>query len=246
MQSALFLAGGRYALIPALAIVLYRSLDTYAMSKGWKHNIYMDGILQKKFSAQFPNELGEYGNKPADSEVVVFLIGTRCNHPLGLFAPGFKELGGYFPSMVKDLEKHADEFDFLGMTSWHNLGDRSTNAEIMSVGYFKSVEGLHNFAHSTYHREGWDWWNKNVKQYPHLSIFHETYQVPKGHWENIYVNSHTSGITSTTFKVTDEMTGKEVFASPIVDASKGLLKTSAGRMSRSKGDENDKYGEDPY
>lgn len=218
----------------------------YAMSVGWLHNTYQDDIIHKKFSAQFPDEEGKYGNKPADTDVVVFLIGTRCNHPLGLLAPGFKELGGYFPSMTKDLEQHADEFGFLGMTAWLNSSDRTTQSEIMSVGYFKTTEGLHAFAHSKYHREGWDWWNRNIKNHPHLSIFHETYHVPKGHWENIYVNSHTSGVTSTTFKYTDEMTGMDKWASPVVDASKGVLKTSGGRMARSHGDEHDKYGEDPY
>jgi hypothetical protein len=43
------------------------------------------------------------------------------------------------------------------------------------------------------------------------------------------------------------MTGKEVYTHPIVDASKGLLKTSAGRMARSQGHEHDKMLEvDPY
>lgn len=34
--------------------------------------------------------------------------------------------------------------------------------------------------------------------------------------------------------------------SPIVDARKGVLKTSAGRMTMSNGDDHDKYGDDPY
>lgn len=216
------------------------------MSIGWKHNTYMDGVIAKKTSAQFPDELGRYGNKPADSDVVVFLIGLRCNSPLGMLAPGFREVGPFFPQMVKDLEAHAEEFGFLGMTSWLNASDRETNNEIMSVGYFKTVEGLHAFAHSEVHRKGWEWWNANTKQYPYLSIFHETYHVPKGHWETIYVNSHVSGLQSTTHKITEEMTGQEAWASPIVDASRGLLKTSAGRMNRSKGDEHDQYDEDPY
>lgn len=237
---------GRVALLPAIFILAYKTLDAYLMSIGWKRNIYMDGVIPKKYSTAFPDELGRYGNKPANNDIVVFLIGTRCNHALGMFAPGVQELNNYFIQMSKELDEHADEFGFLGMTSWLNSSDRTTNSEILEVCYFRSVEGLHKFAHSQYHRPAWDWWNKHVKNFPHLSIFHETYHVPKGNWESIYVNSHVSGINATTHKYTDEMTGKEMYASPAVDASKGLLRTSAGRMSRSNATEHDEYGEDPY
>lgn len=247
VQASLFLVAGKLAFVPAVAILLYRVFTAYAMSVGWMHNTYMDGVLMKKFSAQIPDASGQFGAKPADSDVVVFLIGTRCNHPMGILGPGFKELGDYFASMVKELENSdADEFGFLGMTSWLNSSDRETGSELMQVGYFKTVEGLHKYAHSALHREGWNWWNKHVKQYPHLSIWHETYHVPKGNWESIYVNSHLSGINSTTHKYTDKETGKEMWASPVVDASRGLLKTSAGRMSRSQANEHDSYAGDPY
>ncbi|KAF2162753.1 hypothetical protein M409DRAFT_26991 [Zasmidium cellare ATCC 36951] len=246
VQGALILLVGRIALLPAAALILYRALDSYAMSVGWKRNTYMDGVLMKKFSAQIPDELGNYGNKPADTDVVVFLIGTRSNHPYGMLAPGFEQSGKYFSSLAQSLEDHAEEFGFLGMTSWLNSADRSSKSEIMQVCYFRNMEGLHAFAHSEDHRQAWDWWNRTVKQNPHLSIWHETYHVPKGHWENIYVNSHLSGITSLTSRFTDKETGQDMWASGVVDASKGLLKTSAGRMSRSKADDHDKYGEDPY
>ncbi|KAK4543563.1 hypothetical protein LTR36_005458 [Oleoguttula mirabilis] len=247
-QAGLFLLAGRLALAPAVAILLYRTFTAYAMSVGWLRNTYMDGVLPNKFTAQFPDAAGRYGATPAASDVVVFLIGARCNHPLGLLAPGFQQLGGYFMQMVQDVEAHSDAeaFGFLGMTSWLNSNGRETGSELMEVGYFRSVEGLHKFAHSEYHRAGWDWWNKHVAQYPHLSIFHETYHVPKGHWENIYVNSHLGGINSTTHRYVDEQTGEEMWASPVVDASRGLLRTSAGRMSRSKADEHDQYGDNPY
>lgn len=242
MQSLLFLVGGRLALIPALAFLLYRAFSTYAMSIGLIHNTYMDGIIQKKFSTAFPDETGHYGNKPANNDVVVFLIGTRFNHPMGLLAPGAKELSDFFVKMEKDLDEHSEEFGFLGSTSWLNSSDRTTSSEIMAVCYFRTTEGLHEFAHSPYHRVGWDWWNRTMKEHPHLAIYHETYHVPKGNWESIYVNSHISGINSTTHRITDEMTGQDAWARPIVDASKGLLKTSAGRMGRSQGQEHEQYG----
>jgi hypothetical protein len=206
----------------------------------------MDGVLLQKTSAQLPDSQGKYGAKAANSDVVVFLIGTRCNHPLGILAPGMREMGAFFPQMVKDLEEHAEEFGFLGMTSWISASQRKTSNELLEVGYFQNIEGLHKFAHSEYHRKAWAWWNRTYKQHPHLSIYHETFHVPKGHWETIYVNSHLSHLGSSSVKVTNEETGEVEWANPLVDASKGVLKTSAGRMARSHAEEHDKYEEAPY
>lgn len=233
-QGALILLAGRIALLPAVLVVLYRAFDAYAMTVGWRHNPYMDDVILKKFSAQFPDSEGRYGNTPSNNDVVVLLIGTRCNHPMGLLAPGFKQLGDFFGNMSKDLDKHSEEFGFLGMTSWLNSSERETKPEFMAVCYFRTTEGLHAFAHSEYHLNAWDWWYNTIKEPAHLSIWHEIYHAPKGHWESIYANSHPTGINSTTFKVFDQETGTEKWASPVVDASKGLLRTSAGRMNRSK------------
>ncbi|KAK4926527.1 hypothetical protein LTR49_006461 [Elasticomyces elasticus] len=241
-QGLLFAAIGRLAFAPAALVVVYKVLLTYMQVLGLVQNPQMDGVLMKKFAAQFPDEAGNYGSKPANNEICVFLIGARCNHPLGMFGPYFKEMGDFFQSMAKNLDAHADEFGFLGMTNWTNAADRPTANESLQVAYFKNVDGLHAFAHSEYHRAGWDWWNKGYTKFPHLSIYHEIYQVPKGAWENIYINSHASGITSTTSSYVDRDTGKTMWASPVVDASKGLLKTSAGRMSRSQEDSHEKMG----
>jgi hypothetical protein len=82
----------------------------------------------------------------------------------------------------------------LGGTSWTSCSHRATTNEILIVLYFRTNNGLHNWAHSPAHREGWEWWNKTYKQHPHIGIMHEVYEAPKGHWENIYVNYHPSGI----------------------------------------------------
>ncbi|KAI7270667.1 hypothetical protein KC345_g7388 [Hortaea werneckii] len=245
-QSLLFSAFGRLAFLPGATLILYRVAVAYLQATGWMHNPYMDGVIREKTSAQFPDASGSYGSTPANNDVVVLLIGFRNNHPLGILAPGAKDIADGFQAMAKDLDAQADKFDFLGMTTWLNANTRETQNEILSVGYFKTVEGLHAFAHDDLHRKWWTWWNQSYKKWSHMSIFHEVYHAPKGHWENIYINSHVSGIESTTTKVVDEETGKEMWASPIVDAGCGLLKTSAGRMSRSEAREHDKYGADPY
>jgi hypothetical protein len=41
-------------------------------------------------------------------------------------------------------------------------------------------------------------------------------------------------------------TSKPFYVTPIVDARKGLLRTSAGRMSQSQATEHDSYNDDPY
>ncbi|GIZ41165.1 hypothetical protein CKM354_000448000 [Cercospora kikuchii] len=245
-QASLYALLGTYAFLPAIFYLLLTALDTILIITGLKSNPYMKDTIPKKFSAQLPDASGNHGSQPANQDIVVFLIGTRSNHPLGVLAPGMPTSATYFQDLTAILEDHAEEFGFLGMTSWHDSSQRSTKAESMYVCYFRTIEGLHAFAHSTYHRAAWNWWNKSTKKYPHLSIFHETYHVPKGHYESIYINSHASGITSITSKVEDKETGEEKWASPIVDASRGLLKTSASRMARSHGDEHDEYEEDPY
>jgi hypothetical protein len=138
-----------------------------------------------------------------------------------MLGPGAKELGIYFDGMLKYLEKegeqygcrfHSREVSFhqldhriltncvsfvaedLGASSWTASAQRTRSNEIMTVLYFRTNEGLHSFAHSESHRKGWDWWNKTYKQHPHIGIMHEVYEVPKGHWENIYVNYHPTGI----------------------------------------------------
>jgi hypothetical protein len=243
-QSLTFVLIGRIALLPAILYIVFSVANASAQAAGWKHNPLMDGVLMEKFSTAFPDSRGKYGSTPADTSIVVFLLGFRNNHPLGIFAPGAKQIGGYFTQMVADLEAHDEEFGLMGMTSWTDAASRKTQSGSMNVGYFKNVEGLHAFAHSDYHMKAWKWWNANVKQWPHLSIWHETYHVPKGSWETIYVNSHISGMPSTRVKTDDGL-----WVSPVVDASRGLLKTSAGRMSRSQAKEHDDIGggwSDPY
>ena len=64
----------------------------------------------------------------------------------------------------------------------------------MTVYYFRSMAGLHKFAHAPAHRAGWNWWNRTVKEHPHISIMHEVYEAPAGAWESIYVNYKPIGL----------------------------------------------------
>lgn len=107
---------------------------------------------------------------------------------MGFLAPGAHHIADYFVKMAKYIEKNAEEFDFLGQSNWVS-SERAAGNELLTIMYFRSVEGLHKFAHHDVHRQGWNWWNKNIKDMPHQSIWHEVFVAPKGNWESIYVNS---------------------------------------------------------
>lgn len=239
-QGALFLIFGKIALIPVVLLLGYRSADAYLMAEGYIRNRYMDGVIRNKFAAQIPDENGEFSGEPADASIVVFLVGLRNNHPYSILAPGFKDMGTFFAGMQKHLEENAEEYGFLGMSCWASSTQRETQNEMMNVVYFKNYDGLHKFAHGKAHREPWRWYNSMATKIPHLSIWHEAYVVPKGNWEAMYVNSHINHLAATSYKITDSE-GKTKWASPVVDATKGLLRTSQGRMSRSDASENNSY-----
>jgi hypothetical protein len=139
VQGLAFMSLGRLSLIPALLVVLLGALDRFAILAGLKHNHFLDKVIMQKFSAQFPNEEGHYGNQPSAKDVVVFIIGTRTNHPLGVLAPGTSTIFAYFKGMEQDLRAHADQFGFLGMRTCLDASERGTGSEVVSVCYFRTV-----------------------------------------------------------------------------------------------------------
>ena len=112
--------------------------------------------------------------------------------PLGLFAPGFKDLSDHFKTLILDLDAKAPANGFLGASTWSNSSDRDISSELMNILYFRSYEQLLTFAHADEHRAVWTWWNRNVGKYKHIAISHEVYSVPAGNWQTMYTNSHPS------------------------------------------------------
>lgn len=78
-NSLLFLAIGRLALFLPFLFVVFRIGDAVLQTYGLKKNPLMDGGIISKYSAQMPNDDGTFGPKPANQQIVVFLIGARCN-----------------------------------------------------------------------------------------------------------------------------------------------------------------------
>ncbi|KAH0543593.1 hypothetical protein FGG08_002154 [Glutinoglossum americanum] len=236
IQSLLFLLlPTRFSLAPAVLILTYRTADALLMASGLRKNPYLGGVIHGKFTAQIPDRQGGFSKETSNEGICIFMVGARANHPLGMFAPGFKELGDFFRGMVQQLEKNPEESGFLGASSWAG-SDRTSSNETTTVIYFRSLSHIHAFAHSPAHRAGLAWWNARIAAIPHVAIMHEVYQNPSAGWENIYINYHLTGLAATTYRAPGEK-----WVSPVVGARRGGVRSGAGGTGEDGG-----YGDGPY
>ncbi|OGM47956.1 hypothetical protein ABOM_002776 [Aspergillus bombycis] len=232
LQGLAVMVFSTYALIPTILILLYRTTDHLLMAANITRNRYMDGVIQTKFSAQAPNTDGTFGKELASESIVVFHLGARSNHPLGLLAPGFPELNRQVIAMNREMNSNPVKYGLLGSSAWIKQDDSAGN-DVMSIYYLRDYDALHRFAHGSLHVEGMRWWTEIVKDHPHIAIYHETYIVPKGKWENIYINSKPTGMGETWFPVVEEGKGESGvsrFVRPIVDARHPALRSAARRL----------------
>ncbi|RDW91134.1 hypothetical protein BP5796_02299 [Coleophoma crateriformis] len=200
-------------------------------------------VAPGQHTGRYPPSPGT-GKEGGNEDVCLIMLPARSNHPLGILAPGYRELGVHFRNMIFDLDEKAPENGFLGGSAFQNTSDRDSCCEVLNLMYFRSHEHLQAFAHSAVHRQGWDWWTKNRKDFGHIGISHEVYSVPAGRWETIYTNYHPAGFGATNHLVADE-DGEKRWTGSLVDATKGRLRTAPGRMGlpAANGKENDKYYE---
>jgi hypothetical protein len=112
--------------------------------------------------------------------------------------------------------------------------DRLGCLDNMLISYWRSISDLHAFAHSPLHRECWAWWEATLKQNDHIGIKHEIFAAEAGQWETLYENFQPTGLGATTFlRRGDKLEGGVVedrWISPLVQANKGRMRTSAGRL----------------
>ncbi|KAJ5758899.1 hypothetical protein N7520_006055 [Penicillium odoratum] len=226
-----------YAILPAILLLSYRVLDNLLMTAGLKKNRFMDNVIMGKFTGQIPNTDGVYSSEPADENVVSFQLITRSNHPLGVLAPGAREINALAQNMFRQLAEERETYGFLGSKTWVGTDERSGGNHIMTMMYFRTLEGVHRFAHGPLHTDTWNWWNAKGKKYGYLSIAHELYSSPRNQWENIYINSELMGLPGTMVKVKKmHKEGKEdgwEYVNPVIDARKGKLARQYGRVNRS-------------
>jgi hypothetical protein len=121
-----------------------------------------------------------------DGEFVVFLIGMRVNKPLQVhkWAP----VAAAMTRMLKELHLHP-EMGFLGGQSWFAR-------TILMLQYWRSMEQLLAYAKNkdAEHLPAWRAFNKSVGTNGSVGIWHETYAVSPGSYENIYANMPAFGL----------------------------------------------------
>lgn len=121
-----------------------------------------------------------------EGDFVVFLIGMRINK--------FWQIHKWFPTamampkMIKELYSKP-ESGFLGERSWFG---RTT----LSIQYWKSFEHLEAYAKSKEgeHYPAWRDFNQKVRKSGAVGVWHESYKISKGQYENIYVNMPEFGL----------------------------------------------------
>ena len=123
----------------------------------------------------------------AEGGVVLFLIGMRLNKPWKLWKwlPVFAAM----PRMLKELAARPE----LGLLSARgHFGLRN----FMVLQYWRSAEHLRAYAHAANqaHLPAWQAFNRAVGTGGDVGIWHETYVVPEGYLESVYVNMPRYGL----------------------------------------------------
>ena len=213
---------------PVVLVLTYQIVRTVLISFGVLHNPYMDGVIDGRTVPVFATEKGTR-EKPADQGVCAIMLAVRSNSPLGMFAPGFKEVGDYFQTMSAELDKQATALGYMGQSQWLSAGDRGVSSEYMSMVYFESSEKLHEYAHGPLHTDAMEWWQRTAKQHKHIAIMHEVFAAPKNSWEGVYINYHPTGLGAARKEATVD--GKQVWINPLVKGN-GRLTYSKGRMGK--------------
>jgi hypothetical protein len=122
-----------------------------------------------------------------DDGIVVFLIGMRINSwwKIHRWLPVARAM----PRMLKELFENP-QCGLLGATfAWTSQGP-------LMVQYWSSVEKLIGYAsdRTANHYPAWAAFNRSIGIGGDVGIWHETYSVPRGNYESIYVNMPAFGL----------------------------------------------------
>jgi hypothetical protein len=121
-----------------------------------------------------------------DGEFVVFLIGMRVNR---WWKPHkWLPVAMAMPRMIRELQAHP-ELGFLGAEQFFG---RTT----LMVQYWRSMDHLMAYAKSrdAKHLPAWRAFYRAVGTSGDVGIWHETYRVRPGDYENVYVNMMPFGL----------------------------------------------------
>ncbi|KAJ0420801.1 hypothetical protein BJY00DRAFT_312726 [Aspergillus carlsbadensis] len=136
--------------------------------------------------------------------------------------------------MISELDDNMGSNGFLGGSHWQSYDKRGA-LENNFIAYWRSIEDVHRLAYGGKHRKAWDWYNSLPKeQSAVLGMNHEIFSSEPGQWQAISGNLQPTLLGATTYlKKGDKMIGGTVedkWVSALVDARRGKLRTSAGRL----------------
>jgi hypothetical protein len=145
---------------------------------------------------------GQRYSSDLDQDIVVFLIGMRLNQlwRFWKWLPVFVAM----PSMIIELRRKPT----LGLLS----APRTfiSGRVVLLVQYWESFEKLENYARASdaHHLPAWRRFNKRSRGNHAVGIWHETYKVPVGNAESIYVNMPIFGLAAASNHVLTSQKGQ--------------------------------------
>lgn len=121
-----------------------------------------------------------------EDDFVVFLIGMRINSPFKIHK--WLPVASAMPRMLKELYQQP-ELGFIHAEMWFSR-------TIIQVQYWRSMEQLLAYARNkeAQHLPAWQSFNRAIGTDGTVGIWHETYVVSPGTYENIYVNMPLFGL----------------------------------------------------
>lgn len=121
-----------------------------------------------------------------EGDFVVFMIGMRINKFFSLTKWLF--VVNVMPRMLKELFKRPDS-GFIHAEYWFG---RTT----IMVQYWRSIEQLEAYAKdkAAEHYPAWKEFNLKIRMSNAVGIWHESYKITSGTYENIYVNMPAFGL----------------------------------------------------
>jgi heme-degrading monooxygenase HmoA len=238
-----------YILAPLVLILLGRLAYTLLITFHIIPNPYLKNSILHRTAALVPDENGNFSDEAGAEPVVCFHLGAKYNHPLGIFAPNVKELGDHFEGMLKELDSSLGHQGFLGGSFFYSP-DRDGIMELTFISYWRTIDAIHNFAYGPLHRKAWEWWNGlTQKESMHLGINHEIFAAGPHQWEAIYLNHQPTLLGACTYlRKGDKLVGGTVpdtYLNGLMDARKGKLRGSAGRLGWQPTKLYEKHGAEP-
>ena len=194
------------ALLPSIIAFSFRFAKGYFIATGRLSNPLFSGVNFDRTTAQFPAANGTLTAPCSSNSIVVLVLSASFTHPNGRFCPGGDKMGLYFVNMWADAEAQREKYGYLGNTpamvaepdtigAYGTRNGDDQGKTMVFLSYWRSFEGLQEFARGEAHMKGWLWWDRGAgEKFKHIGIMHETYEVPAGSWENISYNFRPFGI----------------------------------------------------